>query len=131
MPRQQQPRPTRELIVTGQTAIKHGTSNGRPWTLYKVTATTPDGGPVREKLTTFRELPVGQRQIYVIDRKDHPQYGTSFTLSLPQQGIGHRVEALEGQVAELIRRVDALADGQTNLLPGMSGVGGPGRRRAA
>jgi hypothetical protein len=95
---------TRSLVVSELSELKTGTSSkGKPWTLYKVTATDPDGKPIAESLTTFARLPIGEPVEVEVERREHPEYGASFTLKLPRAGGGlaRRVDELERRVAAL------------------------------
>lgn len=95
---------TRKLVVTALSELKSGTSaKGKPWTLYGVTATTPEGAPIRESLTTFATLPIGEEIEVEVEVREDPRYGRSFTLKLPGRGGGlaARVDALEHRVAAL------------------------------
>ncbi len=96
---------TRKLTVVALSELKSGTSStGIPWTLFRVEATDPDGQPIAENLTTFEPLPIGEAIEVEVERRDHPQYGPSFTLKLPRRsdnGLAARIEALEQRVAAL------------------------------
>ncbi len=94
---------TRKLIVTELAELTNGVGrSGRPWVLYRATATTPEGAPIRESLTTFAKLPTGQEIEVEVEVRDDPRYGRSFTLKLRSgKGLTARVEALEQRVAAL------------------------------
>lgn len=86
----------RTLIVTGQKPITQvQTGAGGKSTLYEVFATDPDGNPIEEQLRTFAELEEGVPVEYEVQRYNHEQYGTSFTLFPPKRETHKRVSVLE------------------------------------
>jgi hypothetical protein len=102
---------TRKLTVVSTTVVKTGTgSNGKPWTLYDVTAVGEDGAPIEEKLRSFDELE-GTVEV-LIERKEDAKYGVSYTLKLPRGSEGANPPSsgarLGPKVDELRARVDAL-----------------------
>lgn len=95
---------TRKVVVRELRELRSGTSkHGRPWKLFKVSATDPDGRPIEEQLTTFSKLPIGEAIEVEVERREHPEYGPSFTLKLPSAGGG-----LARRVADLEKRVSSL-----------------------
>jgi hypothetical protein len=78
---------TRRLTVLETKALKSGTgANGKPWTIYDVTAVGEDGAPIEEKLRSFDELH-GTVEVE-IERVEHEKYGVSYTLKLPRGAPG-------------------------------------------
>lgn len=96
---------TRTLTITSLDEIATGVGdNGRPWTLYSVSANDEHGIPVPESLKSFQKLPIGEKIEVEVEKQDHPQYGTSYLLKRPREnsnGLQARIEALEQRVEAL------------------------------
>lgn len=93
----------RTLVVTGQKPIATvGNHSGGQSTLYEVYATTPEGEPVEEPLRAFTELEEGVAIEYSVERYNHPQYGTSYTLTPPPRNTARRVRVLEEQMEHVL-----------------------------
>jgi hypothetical protein len=111
---------TRRLTVLETKALKSGTgANGKPWTIYDVTAVGEDGAPIEEKLRSFDELH-GTVEVE-IERVEHEKYGVSYTLKLPRGAPGAAPAPSAGarpgpQVDELRNRVAALEQIVTTLV---------------
>lgn len=101
----------RILTVTSCTEFRRGHGAKGEWVIYEVQAVDAKGIPVEEKLRSFKALPVGVGQEYEVERYDHEQYGTSFTLFPPKQKSSERLDVLEGQVADLLARIARLESG--------------------
>jgi hypothetical protein len=98
---------TRRLVITALEELGRGDAGGREWRLYGVSATTPDGAPVRVPLRTFDGgLPVGDPVELEVERRDDAR-GVSYTLRRPRRG-GPGTAMLAKQLGELERRVDRL-----------------------
>lgn len=107
----------RHLKIVSCTVAHTGERNGKPYTVYDIKATKPDGAPIPPtmKLRAFTELPVGEVVEVEVEAYNHPQYGTSYTLK-PEKGqtgarvnqLTQRVEALESVVKGLAGRVVTL-----------------------
>lgn len=94
----------RVLIVTGQKPIAQvKQKSGGSSTLYEVYATNEEGVVIEEPLRTFAELEEGVPIEYEISRYNHPQYGTSYTLTPPKRESFRRLRELEEQVELLTR----------------------------
>lgn len=94
----------RVLIVTGQKPMaKVKTGSGGDSTLYEVYATDENGETIEEPLRTFAELEEGVPIEYDITRYNHPQYGTSYTLTPPKRNSFKRLRALEEQMELIVR----------------------------
>ncbi len=91
---------TRTIIATKVEQVGGGETNGRAWTIYGVTATDAQGQPIRTELRAFDRLPIGVPIECAVERRDHPEYGTSFTLK-PTGPIPDAFSALEARVAAL------------------------------
>lgn len=72
---------------------------GKAWTLYRVQANDAQGNPISEKLQAFQELPVGRGE-YEVERREHPEYGVSFTVKAPS-AFSRRIDELEARIAKL------------------------------
>lgn len=108
----------RKMRVISCDQIRTGESNGREWTLYKVTAVTPEGEPIDAELKSFAFL-TGEVEVEV-EKQESPKYGTSYLLKLPRDkrsnggggGGGNqlagRVDMLEESVRLLIGRVASM-----------------------
>jgi hypothetical protein len=98
---------TRRMNVIDAQEVKNGTdSKGRGWTLYEITAVTPDGAPIDEKLKSFTRLS-GDVEVEV-ERQEHEKYGVSYLLkpvSSPGARLGPKVDDLHGTVEQLGRTV--------------------------
>jgi len=93
----------RVLIVTGQKPIAQvGQKSGGSSTLYEVYATDENGETIEEPLRTFAELEEGVAIEYDITRYNHPQYGTSYTLTPPKRNSFKRLRELEEQMEDLL-----------------------------
>jgi hypothetical protein len=98
---------TRKLTVTACSEVKTGETNGKPWTLYEVSAVDEGGHPVEEALKSFTNLPLGEQAEYVVERQEHDKYGPSYLLSPRKREsravreLRERVDALEAEVAAL------------------------------
>jgi hypothetical protein len=126
---------TRRLTVLETKALKSGTgANGKPWTIYDVTAVGEDGAPIEEKLRSFDELH-GTVEVE-IERVEHEKYGVSYTLKLPRGAPGaapapaagarlgppddelrNRVAALEQIVTTLVERFNESSGASTTPVP--------------
>jgi hypothetical protein len=94
----------RVLIVTGQKPIAQvPQKSGGNSTLYEVYATDENGETIEEPLRTFAELEEGVPIEYEISRYNHPQYGTSYTLTPPKRESFRRLRELEETVELLVR----------------------------
>lgn len=94
----------RVLIVTGQKPIAQiGQRSGGTSTLYEVYATDEHGTNIEEPLRTFAELEEGVAIEYDISRYNHPQYGTTYTLTPPKRNSFKRLRELEETVELLVR----------------------------
>lgn len=94
----------RVLIVTGQKPIAQvPQKSGGSSTLYEVYATDANGETIEEPLRTFVELEEGAPVEYEVSRYNHPQYGTSYTLTPPKRESFRRLRELEEQVELLTR----------------------------
>jgi hypothetical protein len=111
---------TRKLTVIETKPLKSGTStNGKPWTIYDVTAVGEDGAPIEEKLRSFDELR-GTVEVE-IERTEHEKYGVSYTLKLPKGTPGAADPPPAGarlgpKVDELRERLDRLEEIVTTLV---------------
>jgi len=101
----------RKINVKRCNVVAEGSTNGKGWTLYGVEAEDEFGIPVEDELKCFANLRPGLAE-YELERRDHPEYGTSYTIKAPQgqaQGqdsqLAGRVEALEEKVTALAKRV--------------------------
>lgn len=94
----------RVLIVTGQKPMAQIPQNsGGTSTLYEVYATDEHGNTIEEPLRTFAELEEGVAIEYDITRYNHPQYGTSYTLTPPKRNSFKRLRELEETMELIIR----------------------------
>ncbi len=94
----------RVLIVTGQKPIAQvPQKSGGSSTLYEVYATDEHGETIEEPLRTFAELEEGLAIEYDVTRYNHPQYGTSYTLTPPKRNSLKRLREVEEQVELLLR----------------------------
>lgn len=99
---------TTTISVISTRVIKEGTSaQGRPWTLYEVTAVDRNGAPIEHQLKTFDNLPQGTVDVE-LERQEHPQYGVSYMLRRAGQRQGGGNGGLGKSVDELRSRLDAL-----------------------
>lgn len=94
---------TRTLIVTEKSVITTGTGKHGDWTLYKLTATTPDGKPIAAELRAFADVEIGKPVEYEIEKQDY-KGAEQFLLKMPKK----RGAALGPKVDELRARVDGL-----------------------
>lgn len=93
----------RKLIVTGQKPITTVKTNaGGTSTLYEVYATDEHGEIVEEPLRSFAELEEDICLEYGIERYDHPQYGTSYTLTPPRRNTAKRLREAEELLAQVV-----------------------------
>ncbi len=94
----------RVMVVTGQNPIAQiPQKSGGTSTLFEVYATDVDGETIEEPLRTFAELEEGVPIEYDVTRYNHPQYGTSYTLSPPKSDSLKRLRELEEEVERLSR----------------------------
>jgi hypothetical protein len=99
---------TRTLIVTALEELTSGERDGRAWTLFAVTATTPDGQPIAEPLRTFERLPTGEPvEVEVKPRED--ERGTTYTIRR-KRSRGPTTAQLRDELAALERRVRRLEE---------------------
>ena len=114
--------PTRELVVTKlEGPVAQGTSNGKEWKIWNVTATTAGGAPIDLKLNTFNgDLPLNTPIIVTVKKRENAQYGDSYTIALPGKKSGggstqqttspapaadKRIESLEHRVTAIEQRL--------------------------
>lgn len=94
-------RVSRKLTVTACTEFRRGHGANGDWVMFTVKAVDERGAPVDAKLRTFKALPVGQEQVYEVEKHVHETYGETFTLYPPKRKTAERVEDLEARVAGL------------------------------
>ncbi len=71
------------LTITECRHKKSGTTNGRDWSLYTVSAVDDTGLPVQQDLISFSQLPLGTNQYKVTTKPSRdPQYPPSYSLEL-------------------------------------------------
>jgi hypothetical protein len=113
------PAETRRIIVTGLQELSSGRTDRGEWTLYKVTATTAAGAPIRAELRTFERLPTGQEiDMQVEARRDGSRL--SYTLRRPRAGrqrLQEQLDRLTGRVDRLERDVQRVQDRLEPRLP--------------
>ena len=80
------------------------------YTVYDIQAEKETGERVSEKLRCFSSLPVNQVVEVTVREHLSREHGRSFVL-YAADGLLERVSALEGLVAELLRRVGELEGG--------------------
>lgn len=93
-------KPTKTIIVSDTQKIRNGRSeSGRPWTLWRVVATTEDGEPIEEELKSFSKLRTGKPIKVEVEKQT---YKGSASFLLTPAGSG----GLGGAVDELRQRLD-------------------------
>lgn len=108
---------TRRMNVIDAKPITSGTDDkGRAWTLYDVTAVTPEGAPIEEKLKSFARLN-GDVEV-TVERQEHEKYGVSYLLK-PAEKAGAR---LGPKVDELRDRLDGTDQKVANLVTRVNGL---------
>jgi hypothetical protein len=131
----------RKIDVISSTLVYEGENKkGNAFEIYEIKARNPESGiEINDELKAFDNLPAGVGE-YLIERRDDPEYGTSYTLkypkgrrpagSGPKSGLAERVSMLEQNVQLLRDRVFASdipggqAQPQQSSLPGES-LGAP------
>lgn len=88
-----------EIVMCSEARRGVSQKTGREWTLFKVQANDEHGSPIGEELQSFEDLPLGRGE-FEVERRDHPQYGTSFTVKAPSP-LMRRLDELEARVAKL------------------------------
>lgn len=101
---------TIKLRVLTQASITSWRQGSGETTLYRVDARDEEGRKPDIELRTFSELPTGELIEYQITRYEHPEHGVSWTIKRPGLGSTKRIEALEGSLADLARRMSALEE---------------------
>lgn len=108
----------RDLVITHCEEVAHGTTNGKPWHLWKVKANRADtGAPVEQPLRSFVELAKGERAEFKVEPREDDQHGKTYLLTPKRESqrvlkqrtdrLEERVEELETQVAKLINLLQA------------------------
>jgi hypothetical protein len=116
----------RKLNVTGCKHVYKGTnSKGGEFNIYEVTAVAEAGQEIRDKLTSFVELPMGLREYEVVPYEKNGVF-QSWTLSVPkehggnsaaaQAAVARRIEYLEQQVEWLTGKVNSLDEALQSML---------------
>jgi hypothetical protein len=116
----------RKLNITGCKHVYKGTnSKGGEFNIYEVTAVAEAGNEIRDKLTSFVELPMGLREYEVVPYEKNGVF-QSWTLSVPkehggnsaaaQAAVARRIEYLEQQVEWLTNKVNSLDGALQSML---------------
>lgn len=102
---------TRKLKIVSCSPVHTGEKNGKPYTVYEIKATTPDGAPIPPdmKLRSFTELPLGE-VVEVEVKKFEGTHGISYTLQPKKGQTGARVNELTQRVEALEQVIKGLAD---------------------
>ena len=132
----------RKIDVISSTLVYEGENKrGNAFEIYEIKARNPETGiEINDELKAFDNLPAGVGE-YLVERRDDPEYGTSYTLkypkgqrpagSGPKSGLSERVSMLEQNVQLLRDRVFASdipggqAQPQQSAMPGESLGGAP------
>jgi hypothetical protein len=124
----------RTLIVSDCKERHSGHGAKGDYTIYTVWATTPEGEVVTEELRAFKPLNdlIGRPVEFEVDRHDHPQYGTSFTLHPPKVKTSERLDRVEKDLAAALARIEQLesrleAEGRRENAGSSSGTHDTGR----
>lgn len=108
----------RKIDVISTALVYEGENKkGNAFEIYEIKARNPESGiEINDELKAFDNLPVGVGE-YLVERRDDPEYGTSYTLkypkgkrpagSGPKSGLSERVSMLEQNVQLLRDRVFA------------------------
>jgi hypothetical protein len=103
---------TRKINVVSSRELHSGETNGKPWSIYEIVATTEGGEPIDLTLKSFEQLD-GLVDVEV-ERQDHEKYGTSYMLKRVGGGSGGSSQAAG---ARLGPKVDELRDRLDRLEP--------------
>lgn len=130
------PRPgVRKLKIVDCKVGHTGEKNGKPFVIYDIKATKPDGSPIPPDMTlrAFTELPIGQVVEVEVKKFTSSQGKISYTL-IPEKGqttarvneLAQRVEALEGVAKGMADRIAALERAvTTHIAPPQAPAGVP------
>jgi hypothetical protein len=115
---------TRRINVLSAAEVHSGETNGKPWALYEIVATTEGGEPIDLKLKSFERLD-GVVEVEV-EKQEHEKYGTSYLLKRAGGGgggggggagarLGPKVDELRDRLDRLEPIVDRLREQVTGL----------------
>jgi hypothetical protein len=102
--------PTRKLTITSCSAVYEGTNTrGDPSTIFEIEADDENGVAISLPLRSFHDLPLAPGEFEVERYEKNGR--VSFTLKPPAGSRGHNGGVSPAQVAELVKRVEALERG--------------------
>jgi hypothetical protein len=114
----------RKLNITGCKHVFKGTNSKGEFNIYEVQAASEAGQEIRDKLTSWVELPLGVREYDVAPYEKNGVF-QSWTLTVPKdqggnaaaarEALARRVEFLEQQVEWLNNKVGSLEATQALL----------------
>lgn len=62
--------------------IIEGVTNGTAWRIHSVSAVDDTGLPIQDKMTAFRQLPVGETIMAKFTEKNDPKFGLEYTVEM-------------------------------------------------
>lgn len=107
------------IIVRETRAIHQGQQGGKPFTLYQIVATKPDGKPIDLNLRAFEDLPRDEVMPVEVTPFVSEQYGTSYTIkpkAKSRQSL--KIEELEERLAAVERAVGLTPNSSSSVPAG-------------
>jgi hypothetical protein len=120
---------TRKINVISSRPLHSGETNGKPWSIYEIVATTPEGEPIDLTLKSFDQLD-GLVEVEV-EKQEHEKYGTSYMLKRAGGGGQSAGARLGPKVDELRDRLERLESIVTRLVEEGNGLRALARPPAA